>query len=173
MSSGAPWWAFIVSAAVSIVSALFSWYFTHRSASKRDLQNWRRGELLKNTSRLIELSTKRHNLVRSRLRELHELDSRKTENWNTHADLVEEMRSLVDQIKLLHAPKLIERFEELVFTHQESEAFIRNDEYDEQALYWATMDPDQFEEEHEKVINEFHRTINERYFPGISKSDII
>lgn len=59
MSSGAPWWAFIVTAVVSIGSALFSWLFTHRSASKRDLQNWQRTAITSAVSLLVTDSNKR------------------------------------------------------------------------------------------------------------------
>lgn len=173
MTSGAPWWAFIVTAAVSLGSAFFSWYMTHRSASKRDIQNWRRGELLKHTSKLIELSTKRNEMLRSRLYELTEPVFWTTKDWDLHSDLVVEMRSLIDQLKLLQAKKLIARFEGLIQLHQDSEYHIRDDEYDETALFLATIDPNEQEIEHQKVIDEFQRTIEQRRFPGIAKSDII
>ncbi|MCE4165231.1 MULTISPECIES: hypothetical protein [Rhodococcus] len=63
MSSGAPWWAFIVTAVASLGSALFSWLMTHRSAGKRDLKNWQRAMITETVSDFIELSDERFDLI--------------------------------------------------------------------------------------------------------------
>lgn len=172
IQSGTPWHVYIA-AVVGGLIAIVGWIVVHRTSRSRDLQSWRRGELLKHTSRIIELSTKRGELLRSRLYEVTEPVFWTTKDWDMHSELIVEMRSLIDQLKLLQAQKLINRFEALIRVHQNSEYHIRDDEYDESALFLAMIDPDEQTTEHQKVINEFHRTIQSKYRPETRKNDIV
>lgn len=169
IQSSTPWHIYIA-AVIGGLIAIAGWIVVHRTSRSRDLQNWRRGELLKHTSRIIELSTKRAEILRSRLYEVTERVFWTTKDWDLHSELIVEMWRLIDQLKLLQAQDLIDRFEALITVHQNSEYHIRDDDYDESALFLAMIDPDEQTTEHQKVIDEFHRTIQSKYRPEKKKN---
>lgn len=118
MSSGAPWWAFIVSAAVSVGAALFSWLMTHRSASKRDLLNWRRTAILNSVSDLLDASITRVTLVNE-------------SDWNTEQSkallqkYMDQMTISIMRLRICNATELAERGGQLIVKHLFSDMSIQ------------------------------------------------
>ncbi|ROZ58661.1 hypothetical protein EEB12_01120 [Rhodococcus sp. WS1] len=59
MSSGAPWWAFIVTAGVAFISACvsgFSLWYNIKRTDERELEKWKRDVIMKSTSDFISTS---------------------------------------------------------------------------------------------------------------------
>lgn len=66
MTSGAPWWAFIATAIVSLIAtvvSIFSVWYTARKSSRRELDNWIRQTLLIEIHRFHEKTNQIKSLI--------------------------------------------------------------------------------------------------------------
>ncbi|WP_415974679.1 hypothetical protein [Rhodococcus sp. 077-4] len=108
--------------AASVV--MFGWRRTHKDATNRDLDNWRRNALLGLTTRLLDLSTTRDKII------LHTWNSYVSDGSSHYADwagtksAVVAMPGIAEQVRLLQAPQLASAMEELIRLHDDSDSTL-------------------------------------------------
>lgn len=156
MSTGAPWWAFIVTAAIAILG----WFLVNALNTKREIKNWKRSELLKISSQLITLSSRRNRLLLDQISTMESNDAVFRSHFQQAFTDLLEMQSVLDQFELLKEQDLHDRAKEIVQLHidadKESDQQDTRDEY--MVVRQAIVDTDSLAASHKVFIQTFHRT---------------